>query len=89
MRTINLNVERTEDLNVATVDIDFKNFDPHTGLEFYITYKNPSGSIIDRVVGSLTLSQWQNWAATESEEADYEYITDCVLSLVGLTKVVE
>ncbi len=73
MKTIVLTANPTPNMNLAKINIDHNNFDPHCGPSFWVTFYNPAGNIIDRVVHSMTFDQWQDWTSESSEIADYKY----------------
>jgi len=85
MKTIVLTTDPTPNLNCTQVNIDFNNFDPHTGPAFWVTFYNSNNNIIDRKIQALSLEEWQNWSAEEDEIADYLYVADKVTENLGIT----
>lgn len=85
MKTIVLTTDPTPDLNCSTLNIDFNNFDPHTGPAFWVTFYNSGNTIIDRKIQALSLEEWQNWSAEEDEITDYLYVADKVTENLGVT----
>jgi len=87
MKTIVLTANPTPNMNLARINIDHCNFDPHCGPSFWVTFYNPSGNIIDRITHSMTFDQWQDWTSESSEIADYKYIADSITEDIGITYV--
>jgi hypothetical protein len=87
MKTIVLSANPTPNMNLAKINIDHNNFDPHCGPSFWVTFYNPAGNIIDRVVHSMTFDQWQDWTSESSEITDYKYIADSITEDLGLTYI--
>lgn len=84
MKTIVLTANPTPNMNLAKINIDHNNFDPHCGPSFWVTFYNPAGNIIDRVTHSMTFDQWQDWTSESSEIADYKYIADSITEDLGI-----
>ena len=84
MKTIVLTANPTPNMNLAKINIDHCNFDPHCGPSFWVTFYNPSGNIIDRITHSMTFDQWQDWTSESSEIADYKYIADSITEDIGI-----
>lgn len=84
MKTIVLTANPTPNMNLAKINIDHCNFDPHCGPSFWVTFYNPSGNIIDRITHSMTFDQWQDWTSESSEIADYKYIADSITEDIGV-----
>lgn len=87
MKTIVLTANPTPNMNLARINIDHCNFDPHCGPSFWVTFYNPSGNIIDRITHSMTFDQWQDWTSESSEIADYKYIADSITEDIGITYI--
>jgi len=85
MKTIVLSANPTPNMNLAKINIDHCNFDPHCGPSFWVTFYNPSGNIIDRITHSMTFDQWQDWTSESTEIADYKYIADSITEDLGIT----
>jgi hypothetical protein len=84
MKTIVLSANPTPNMNLAKINIDHNNFDPHCGPSFWVTFYNPNGNIIDRITHSMSFDQWQDWTAESSEIADYKYIADSITEDLGI-----
>ena len=61
MKTIVLSANPTPNMNLAKINIDSADFDPHCGPGFWVTFYNPTNNIIDRVTHKMTFDQWQDW----------------------------
>lgn len=84
MKTIVLSANPTPNMNLAKINIDSADFDPHCGPGFWVTFYNPSGNIIDRITHKMTFDQWQDWTSESSEISDYKYIADCITEDLGI-----
>lgn len=84
MKTIVLTANPTPNMNLAKINIDHCNFDPHCGPSFWVTFYNPTGNIIDRITHSMSFDQWQDWTSESSEIADYKYIADSITEDLGI-----
>lgn len=84
MKTIVLSANPTPNMNLAKINIDSADFDPHCGPGFWVTFYNPSGNIIDRITHKMTFDQWQDWTSESSEIADYKYIADSITEDLGI-----
>lgn len=84
MKTIVLTANPTPNMNLAKINIDHNNFDPHCGPSFWVTFYNPAGNIIDRITHSMTFDQWQDWTSESTEIADYKYIADSITEDLGI-----
>jgi len=87
MKTIVLSANPTPNMNLAKINIDHCNFDPHCGPSFWVTFYNPSGNIIDRITHSMTFDQWQDWTSESTEIADYKYIADSITEDLSITYI--
>ena len=87
MKTIVLSANPTPNMNLAKINIDSADFDPHRGPGFWVTFYNPNGNIIDRVSHKMAFDQWQDWTSESSEIEDYKYIADCVTEDIGVTYI--
>ena len=85
MKTIVLSANPTPNMNLAKINIDSADFDPHCGPGFWVTFYNPTNNIIDRITHKMTFDQWQDWTSESSEIADYKYIADSITEDLGIT----
>ena len=84
MKTIVLSASPTPNMNLAKINIDSADFDPHCGPNFWVTFYNPTGNIIDRITHKMSFDQWQDWTSESSEIADYKYIADSITQDIGV-----
>jgi len=89
METITIETQPTSEKNVATLKATLSNFDlmgPLRGPCLWVEMLNPSGFSFDGTYVKIDGDDWQNWPCNQTEEEDYEYISNVILNRLNLDK---
>lgn len=87
MDTVVINTQPTSERNVAKLRCTLGNFDfmgPLRGPCLWVEMFNPSGLPFDAQYVRIDGPDWQNWPCDQTEEQDYEYLSNVILKKVNL-----
>ncbi len=87
MDTVIIDTQPTADKNVAQLKAILSNFDfmgPLRGPCLWVEMFNPIGTPFDGQYVRIDGDAWQNWPCDQTEEEDYKYLSNIILSKLGL-----
>jgi len=87
MDTVVINTQPTSERNVAQLRCTLGNFDfmgPLRGPCLWVEMFNPNGLPFDAQYVKIDGPDWQNWPCDQTDEQDYEYLSNVILRKVNL-----
>lgn len=89
MDTVIINTQPTSERNVAQLRCTLGNFDfmgPLRGPCLWVEMFNSNGTPFDAQYVRIDGPDWQNWPCDQTDEEDYEYISNVILNRLNLDK---